>query len=182
MPRGSITDEQIDFVETWQNVSAVQNYIVRLDPRNQEVYELVTGDKHFKISTHERIITEDKIVDPANNPFRNGCFRPVIVPPDVTVESNPNALSDQDIMHIFKGSDLAWDEWLKVIDSPATLRRMMDLADEGDITLRRYRELEARNTEVTGGPRRLIQKDQDEYDTLAGAPSNNNRKKRVSLS
>jgi hypothetical protein len=150
MRRGTITDEDAGFVETWENIAPQQNGIIRLDTRGDEKPEIISGRRTFMITTEERIITQDRIRDEKYDPFLNGCFRPIVVPDSVTVESNPNALSDEEISKIFKSSDLAWGEWLSTIDSVATLRRMLELAEGADISLRRYRELEERLVAVRG--------------------------------
>lgn len=146
---GSITPAQKEFVETWQNVASYQNGVIKLDIRGDEKQEIVQGDREFYITTEERLLTQAKILDKANDPFRNGAFRPVVVPDDVTIETNPNALSDEEIMGIFEASDFAWTEWMAVIDSPATLNRMIDLADQAEnLTVRRLREVQLRLREV----------------------------------
>lgn len=141
---GSVTDKERGFIETWENVSHQINYIVRENRRGDEEYIEVSGAKKFKLSTYDRMLTEDKIVNPRLNPFQNGSFRPIVVPEDVNIETNPNALSSEDIRQLFGASQAAWDEYMDVIDSPATLQRMLDIADrgEGDLTHRRYKELE----------------------------------------
>lgn len=147
---GSITQEDREFVETWEHISAQQWGIVRLDPRGDERPEVISGRRSFKITTEERILTQDKVRDSKNDPFLNGSFRPVTVPDSVTVESNPNALSDQEIVKILNGSDLAWNEWLQTIDSVATLKRMVDLSEDVDLGMKRFRQLEDRLTKVRG--------------------------------
>ena len=169
MPTGSITQEQVDFVETWENVSPSVNFIVKLDVRGDEQYVQVSGSRSFTLTSHERLITQGKVVDPANDPFLNGCFRPVIVPKEVNIESNPNALSDDDIRNIFVVSEVAWSEWLDALTAPATLRRMMALAEDDEgIPHKRYNALKARLAEVTGGPKHATQKDEDTYKAMAG--------------
>lgn len=164
---GSITEAERNFVETWENVSEQQSYVIREDRRGDEQQVLVRGQQRFKITTYERILTQDKIRDSRNDPFLNGCFRPIIVPDSVSVKTNPNALSDDDILRIFKASDTAWDEYMAVIDSSATLRRMLDLADDSDLTVRRYREIETKVEETSNvGKRALAQKDQEKYDAM----------------
>jgi hypothetical protein len=147
---GSITQEDREFVESWEHISPQQWGIIRLDPRGDERPEIIEGRKTFKITTEERILTQDKVRDEANDPFLNGSFRPVIVPDSVTIESNPNALSDEEITKILSASDVAWEEWLKTITSVATLRRMIEIAESVDLGLKRYRTLEARLVEVRG--------------------------------
>lgn len=141
---GSVTDKEKSFIETWENVGHQVNYIIRENRRGDEVHEEIKGSKKFKLSTYDRMLTEDKILNPRLNPFKNGSFRPLIVPEDVTIESNPNAMSTDDIKSLFKASDVAWDEYMDVIDSPATLQRMVDMADGGSVDLshRRYKQLE----------------------------------------
>lgn len=148
---GSITQEDRDFVETWEHISPQNWGIIRLDPRGDERPEVISDRRTFKITTEERMITQDKIRNEKLDPFLNGSFRPVIVPDSITIETNPNALSDEEIKKILHASDLAWSEWLETIDSVATVRRMLDLAEEDeDMTVKRYRQLEQRLVDVRG--------------------------------
>lgn len=168
--QGAITEDDKTWIEEWENVSVITNFIIRLDARGDERPEQVKGPRTFKITTEERILTQDRIADKKNDPFLNGCFRPVTVPDSVDVQSNPNALSDQDIQRILRSSTVAWNEYLKVVDAPPTLRRMLEqfdvLLEEGeDLSAQRLRQLQARLQEVA--PRaRVIQKDRAEYEKL----------------
>ncbi len=60
-------------------------------------------------------------------------------------------------------------------DSPATLRRFLELAENMDISLKRYREIESKLVEVNP-PRRITQKDQERYDAMGGTGTPNPRK------
>lgn len=168
---GSITEAERRFVETWESVSEAMNWVIREDRRGDEQYVPVTGPMQFKITTYERILTQDKIKSRELDPFLNGQFRPVIVPDSISIETNPNALSDDDIRRIFVASDVAWEEYMAVIDSASTLRRMLQLAEESDLSLKRFRELEAKAS--ASAPQRVTQKDQDQYDKMgpAGTPT-----------
>lgn len=170
MRQGAISEEAREWIEEWENVSPQTNYIIRLDARGDERQEGISGPRTFKLSTEERIITQDRIAAKKNDPFTNGAFRPVVVPEAISVETNPNALSDDDIARILRASPIAWDEYMKVVDSPGTLRRMLErfesLLDEGhDLSARRLRQLQAKLDEVA--PRaRVVQKDRKEYEKL----------------
>jgi len=144
LSRGTITRADQEFVETWENIAPYTNGIIHLDARGDERHEMIANRRTFMLTTEERLITQDRIVDPKNDPFLNGAFRPVVVPETINVETNPNALSDEEIFGIFKASDIAFEEWLKTLDSPQTLRRMLDLAPESDISLKRYQQVETR--------------------------------------
>lgn len=147
---GSISKEDREFVETWENVSPASWGIVHLDPRGDLIDEIVNGRRMVKLTTEERIVTQDRILDESLDPFLNGSFRPVVVPDSVTVESNPNALSDEEIEKILNSSDVAFREWLSNIDSVATYRRMLEIADNSEISMKRFRELERRLEDVRG--------------------------------
>lgn len=169
---GSVSEQDKTFIETWENVSPGVNYIVRENRRGDEEYIQVTGYRTFKLSTYDRMLTEDKILDHRHNPFTNGSFRPVIVPEAITIETNPNAMSAEDIKRLFGASDVAWDEYMEVINSPATLRRMLDMADNGeaDISHRRYQQLSSMCEQYTNhGKPILAQKDAEQFERLGGS-------------
>lgn len=157
--RSTITAAEREFVETWENIATYQNAIIRIDVRGDEKPEVIQGTRQFMLTTEERMLTQSKILEASNDPFRNGSFRPVNVPSEVTIETNPNALSDEEILEIFQASDFAWSEWMSTIDSPATLNRMVDLADAAEgVTVKRLREVQMRLREVKP-PTRLTTND-----------------------
>lgn len=167
---GAITEIDRGWIEEWENVSAITNFIVRLDARGEERHAEISGSRSFKLTTEERILTQDKIVDVRHDPFLNGCFRPVTVPESVDIESNPNALSDTDIDRVLRSSQVAWSEYMKVVDSPATLRRMLNrfetlLAAGEDLSALRLRQLEVQLQAVS--PRtQIVQKDRKQYESI----------------
>lgn len=168
----SITAQDRDFVETWENIATYQNAIVKIDARGEEKQEVIQGRRQFMLTTEERLITSGKVLDKNNDPFKNGAFRPIIVPDDVTIESNPNALGDDEILQMFQVGNAAWPALLETIDSVATLRRMLDLADESEgISLARYRTIEQRLIEVRGGPTQLKVNDPQLAKFLSNKPS-----------
>lgn len=149
--QGALNDDQSRFTEEWESVSPATQWVSKVNMRgDEEPFEVKQGDR-FYITTRDRLLTAHKIRDKKNDPFRNGSFRPIVVPADVTVETNPNAMSDTDILSVFKSSEMAWNEWMRVIDSPATIKRMVELADEhplAEVTHRRYKDLVDRFREV----------------------------------
>lgn len=165
--QGAITDQDRQFKERWENVSPSSNTIIHLDRRGDETTEVIEGRREFFVTTEERILFQDRVRDSRYDPFTNGQFRPVLVPDSVTVETNPNALSDDEIRAVLQSSDVAWDEYMKVITSPETVRRMIDIADtDENVSLKRYKGLNARMA-VLAPPRRIVQKDQDQYEKMA---------------
>lgn len=167
--QGAITTEQQEFLEEWENVSPSEIWVIKLSPRGDEQHEMAPAGRKFQVTTEERLIHQAKVADPKNDPYQNGTFRPITVPDEVNVETNPNALSVEDIKRIFQASDVAWNEYMEVIDSPATLHRMMQLAEDSDISLSRFRDLEAKFRKANPR-RRVTQKDREQYEGLANTP------------
>lgn len=172
---GSVSEKEKHFIETWENVAPGVNYIIRENRRGDEVHYEVKGRVQFKLSSYDRMLTEDQIHDLRHNPFKNGCFRPVIVPENVSVDSNPNAMSEEDIKRVFTCSDEAWDAYMDVIDSPATLQRMLDMADEGtsEIAHRRYQQLFSMHSRFSNVGKRITSsndpKIQEQMDKMDGS-------------
>lgn len=179
---GTISKEQTEFLETWENLSPATHYVIKLDIRGDEKHEPVSGkNRRFTLTTQERMITQSKIIEPKKDPFLNGAFRPVITPDDINIETNPNALSDEDILKIFEASAIAFDEWLETVDAESTLRRMLVLAeDDDDIAYKRVRKIEQRVLEVTGGPKHATQKDEETYKALGGQGGDKEARKNAS--
>jgi len=171
MPKGSISELDREFIEQWQNVSEGTYYVIRFDVRGENEYGAVEGGRDFRLTTEERMITEDKILLPKSNPFRNGAFRPITVPDNYEPERNPNALSNEQIEKMFNASELAFGEFLSGLDSPGTLRRAIALGEDHDeLTTKRLRQITARFREVNGDPVNAAQKDETAYRTIPAAP------------
>ena len=51
MSQGSITEEDTTFVETWENVSPITNWVIRLDVRGEDKPEPVSGARTFMLTT-----------------------------------------------------------------------------------------------------------------------------------
>jgi len=168
---GTITQEDREFVERWEHISPANWGVIKLGPRGDEIQETISGRRTFTITTEERMITEDKIRNPKLNPFINGSFRPIIVPDSVNKTTNPNALSDEEIVNILHASDVAFDEWLKTIDSDGTLKRMVEIAENDDeISLKRFRVLEERMASLRE-ELRITTKDPSLANFLSGQPN-----------
>jgi hypothetical protein len=75
MRRGTITAEDTAFTETWENIATGQNAIVRMDARGEEKQEVIAGRRTFMLTTEERLITENEVLQKADNPFKNGDSR-----------------------------------------------------------------------------------------------------------
>ena len=166
LAKGAITAEDRSFTELWENITAPQYSILRFDIRGDLQHEMISGRRKFQVTTAERKITQDKILSEENDPFLNGAFRPIVVPDSVSIQTNPNALGDDEIRSILVSSDVAWEEWMKVITSPDTIARMMEISEgiEG-MTLKRYKELAGRLSD-TRPKTQIKDKDRDKFEQI----------------
>lgn len=169
--QGAITAQDKVFIEEWENISTPIHSIIKFDVQGAEQHHIIEGPRHFQLSTAERKVTQNRILQKKDDPFLNGAFRPVIVPDSVNIESNPNALSEAEIKSILVSSPVAWEEWMKVIDSPDTIARMMAIADQDEnITYRRVKQL----SELLAAVRPQTQirnKDRAAFDAMSGTPA-----------
>lgn len=165
---GSITAEDRLFVETWECFTPQRTAIVKMTARGEETRQIITKGT-FLCTSEERIITQDRIADVSDDPFMNGRFRPIIVPANVTVETHPNALSDDEIRNLLAASDLAFTEWLANLDSKETISRMRNLAlaEAATITLQRFQQVQARLEQVRPDQVRIGHKDRDLIESVS---------------
>lgn len=163
------TERDLAFVEEWESVCDGQVYVIKMDHRGDTKFEAVSPGRRFTITTSERLINQEKVSEEHLDPFANGWFKPVTVPDDVT-DTNPNALATEDIERVFGASSVAWDEYLELIDSSATLRRMIDVAaDMEDVSHARVRQVEQKLAELNP-KKRILQRDQDRYEKMGPVP------------
>lgn len=169
--QGAITDEDRVFTEEWENISTPIHSVITIDPQGAEKHVIIEGSRHFQLTSAERKITQSRILNKKDDPFLNGAFRPVIVPDSVNIESNPNALSESEIKSILVSSPTAWEEWMKVIDSPDTIARMMAIADQDEsITYKRVKQL-SELLAVVRPQTQIRSKDRAAYEAISGTPA-----------
>lgn len=167
VPISTIQDEDRKFVETWESVADCQYAVIKFDARGDERPEVVQPGRRVMLTTEERVVTQDRVLEAKNDPFLNGSFRPVRVPETIDMKTNPNALSQEEILSVLRSSPFAWGEYMKTIDSPQTLRRMLELSEQAEVSLARYREVEAKLRQVKPQTRIEI-KDRELYERIPG--------------
>jgi hypothetical protein len=162
---GSITEADRNFVETWENITRSKYAVIKVDSRGELKRHVITGRSKFILTSEDRIITQQYIKHDRNDPFSNGCFRPLLAPDSITVETNPNAISDDEIVAMLQLADDEWVAAVERITSPHTLSRLADFADSVNISILRYRDIEARLKQARGNVR-VTQKDRAQYEKL----------------
>jgi hypothetical protein len=158
------------FVETWESVTPSIHWVIKLDFRGDEKVEQIKGpNRRFTVTTEERFIQSER-AKAELNPYLNGDFKPVQVPEGLNVETNPNALNDEDVKLFLAASNRVFNEMLERIDSQSTLRRIVDMIEnsEVDVAYQRYNQLSSK-LDLLKGETRIVQNDQETYEKM-GSP------------
>lgn len=160
--------------EAWQNVVQGTVVVAKFNHRGEMVSdEVVPPGKTFHITTEERVINQtERCADPDLDPFTNGMLRPVRLLDSSeeaeALKSNPNVMSDSDMMAMLKSHHKTFSSKLEKIKNPYALERLLALATQvdSDIAFSRVQAVKDRLTafspkvtEVTvasSGPERSV--------------------------
>jgi hypothetical protein len=139
-------------LESWKNASLGRVVLKKYNQRGELADEMVTGGKVFHISPKERRINQEMAASPDLDFFQNGFLTPVrlIETEEDAAElaSNPNLLSEEDMRGLFKGNWKAFDQKVQEISNLTTLKRMLEVAQEVDATIRQVDVVNARIQEI----------------------------------
>jgi hypothetical protein len=140
--------------EIWMNPTAGTVFLLKMDHRGELTrYEQVNSGRKFNITTEERQLNMERAADESLCVFRNGTLQPVrlIAEDEETRElaSNPNAMSESDMKALLSGHFKTFEAKLAQINNGATLERMLALAYDQDVTIKRVQSIQGRIGEVT---------------------------------
>lgn len=120
-------------VEVWKNTAAGARWVKGSDRTGREISKVVPGGKTFTLSTFERQLNQDSVVDATRDMFRNGTFL-LVRSSDETIESeilSPNALTDSEIERVVYevlAGTLDMADAIADVDSTVTLHRIWEAA------------------------------------------------------
>lgn len=144
------TPEQL---ETWKNNGAGTIVIKKYNQLGQLDEERVIGGRSVQVTPHERRINQEMAADESLDVFINGMLTPVrlIDSEDDTAElkANANAMSEPAMKALFKSQIKTFTAKVNEISNPITLRRLLEVAEELDASLRQAGVIRARIEEVT---------------------------------
>ena len=139
--------------ETWEARGRV--VLRRLNHTGASESVLVNRGRRIQLTERERLMNQDGIADEKLDPFANGTLSPVRIPESSTTAqalvTNPNTISEEEMVKLLDGHHKTFEKRLSEITSPYVVRRMMSLAQEGnvDITVKRVEALETRLRELS---------------------------------
>lgn len=146
-------------IETWKNVSPSMVHITKIGEYGKRETELVYGGRAFSLAPQERRLNQNQCFDPADDPFTNGTFRPLVLlddePDTPRLRTNPNILDDAAVAAIFGLNSEAFNQRLVKITNMGVIDRLIEAAKAPNIgasvqqleTLKKYRKLLTGDTE-----------------------------------
>jgi hypothetical protein len=152
----SMVDQPKAQNEIWMNPGLGTVFIKKMDHRGELTrWEQVNSGRRFNITSEERRLNMEQAADETLDVFRNGTFQPVrLIGEDEEsreLASNPNAMSESDMKALLSGHFKTFEHRVGQINNASTLERMLALAYDQDVTVKRVQRIEERIGEVTTG-------------------------------
>jgi len=111
------------------------------------------------ITVEERKLNQDRAASTEKDFFMNGALTPIRLVDTAEdyheISSNPNLLSEDDMLDLFKLKGPAFRARLADVTNVIALRRMLDIAksdDKTNVTMTQFKILESRIAELGTGP------------------------------
>lgn len=124
-------------LEMWENPGNSRVVVAKLDARGQRRSEMVNGGRKFHITPLERRMNQEMAYNETLDVFKNGTLRPVRLIEGTEdaneIASNPNHLSDSDMVELLKGHHKTFEKRLSEIKNPGTVERLLELSQSKDI-------------------------------------------------
>lgn len=151
-------------LETWENTGNSRVVLKKYSHAGELVDEMLNGRRKVMLTPQERRINQELAANKALDPFSNGILAPVRLIETAEdledITSNPNLMSETDMRDLLKGHFKKLEARLTEVDSEPILRRLLEIAQEEDVTLGKVTAIEARLaqfqpdfvSEVTGAP------------------------------
>lgn len=139
--------------EVWINPTAGTVFLKKMDHRGELTrWEQINSGRRFNITTEERRLNMESAADESLCVFRNGILQPVrLIGEDEEsreLAANPNAMSESDMKTVLSGHYKTFEAKLAQINNVATLERMLAVAYDQDVTIRRVERIRERVSEV----------------------------------
>jgi hypothetical protein len=150
------TEEVKAQIEVWSNPTAGTVFVRKMDHRGELTrWEQVNSGRRFNITLEERRLNMEIAADEGLCVFRNGTLQPVrLIGEDEEsreLAANPNAMSESDMRGLLTGHFKTFESKLAQIHNPATLERMLAVAYDQDVTIKRVETIRERLAAVGTG-------------------------------
>lgn len=138
----------VDELETWRNISRSRHVLKKFGAKGDLIDEMIAGKKQFHVSTRERHINTEMAAEDKLDPFTNGMFVPVTLLDSTEdaeqIASNPNVLSESEMVDLVKGAAPKLKARLEEIINPIVVERLREVAADADVQASKMTAIEAR--------------------------------------
>lgn len=136
--------------EIWINAIAGRIQVRKFDARGQLGAELVGSGRKVFLTPEERQINQELAASHDLDVFANGALQPVklLDGADEAAIVTPNHISEDDMRSLFSEQWKKFDARIAQISNPATLKRLLELAEEVDAKVRQVDVIRQRLDEV----------------------------------
>src|SRR5690606_6346077 len=139
--------------ETWENVTKGKIFVIKFDKRGNVKHEPVRPGGKIHVTPEERQVNQERAADESLDFFKNGKLVAVKLIDGTEdlqeLASNPNTKSESDLRDMLKGHWKTFEKEVAEISNVITLRRLREIALEGDATVRQLGVIDARIEEVS---------------------------------
>lgn len=139
--------------EVWRNAALGTVVLKKFSELGVLIEVRVNGGGKVQLTPHERRINEEATAHPSLDVFLNGMLTPVkLIDSDVdtaTLQANPEAMSETGMKALFHSQIKTFGTRVGEISNVITLRRLLEVAEEVDASLRQVKVINDRIAEVT---------------------------------
>lgn len=146
------TDNQ----ETWANIGKGDVFVLTFDHAGRLKSVPIRAGQKLTLTVKERQLNQERAFSSDVDMFSNGRLSPVRLVDSADdyeeIASNPNHLSESDMVDVLKLKGKAFSERLDDITNVIALERMYELAgdESANVSMTQFRALEKRLAEVRG--------------------------------
>jgi len=142
--------------ETWSNIGKGDVFILTYDHKGALRSVPIRAGQSLTIAVEERQLNQDRAASSDMDIFSNGRLAPMRLVDSADdyeeIASNPNHLTESDMLEILKSKGKIFNERLNEITNVIALERMHELAsDESvNVSMAQFRTLESRLADIRG--------------------------------
>lgn len=138
--------------EIWQNSTAGTRFVLRFGHDGALNHEAVRAGQKVVLSPEERQVNMERAANDKLNVFKNGAFLPVKLVDGsedaAEIASNPNLRSESELVDLFGLQWKRFEAEIGQIENGHALRRLAELAEEHDATVRQMKVIQDRINEI----------------------------------
>lgn len=161
--------------ELWRNNGQALIVVKKHGEYGVILKEQVQGGRALHITPGDRRLNQEAAAIPEQDVFTNGMLTPVRLLDGAEdareFAENPNLMTESDMVSLVKGNVRVFEKRLGEITNPVVVKRLMEVAREQDVTIKKLEAVQARLEEVQAVPTIKTESHAPEDGTGPGQPA-----------